>query len=60
MLYLNTDFEMVNTELEGDTFSLFPLGDGDYVYEVSANWGDVGGASYTFRTLPQIRGNTDG
>ena len=50
----------VNTELEGDTFSLFPLGDGDYVYEVSANWGDVGGASYTFRTLPQIRGNTDG
>lgn len=56
----STDFEMVNTELEGDTFSLFPLGDGDYVYEVSANWGDVGGASYTFRTLPQIRGNTDG
>ncbi len=52
----STDFEVVTTELDGDTFSLFPLGDGDYVYEVSADWGDMGEASYTFRTLPQIRG----
>ena len=51
----STDFEIVTTELDGDIFCLLPLGDGDYVYEVSADWGDVGGASYTFRTLPQTR-----
>ena len=49
------DFEIVTTELDGDTFCLLPLGDGDCIYEVSADWGDVGGASYTFRTLPQTR-----
>ena len=36
-----------------------PLGDGDYVYEISADWGEVGGASYTFRTLPQIWGEQE-
>ncbi len=51
----HTDFEEVIAEIEGDTITLMPLGDGDYVYEVSARWGDVGYAIYTFRTLPQIR-----
>lgn len=50
------DFEEVIVEFEEDMINLMPLGDGDYVYEISADWGEVGGASYTFRILPQIRG----
>lgn len=49
----STDFETVTTEFDGDTILLLPPGDGNYVYEVSAEWGNAGGASYTFRTLPQ-------
>lgn len=55
-----TDFEEVTAEKEGDTITLLPLGDGDYVYEVTARWGEAGYASYTFRTLPQIRGEQTG
>lgn len=51
----DTDFEEVIVEIEGDTITLMPLGDGDFVYAVSACWGEMGYASYTFRTLPQIR-----
>lgn len=49
------DFETVTAESDGGEITLLPPGDGDYVYEVSAEWGDFGGASYTFRTLPQLR-----
>ncbi len=52
----NDTTEEVTAEMEGDTITLVPLGDGDYVYEVSAGWGEAGYASYTFRTLPQVRG----
>lgn len=52
----HTDFENVMIEIEEDTIMLAPLGDGDYVYEVSAHWGEVGSARYVFRTLPQLRG----
>ena len=54
-----TDFEEVIVEFEEDMIILMPLGDGDYVYEISADWGEAGGASYTFRTLPQIRGEQE-
>ncbi len=48
----SADFEKVKVELDGDTISLLPPGDGDYVYAVSARWGSVGRAEYTFRTVP--------
>lgn len=51
-----TDFEEVIADMEEDPIILSPLGDGDYIYEVTAHWGEAGYASYTFRTLPQIRG----
>lgn len=51
-----SDFEKVATDMEGDTILLEPLGDGDYIYEISTQWGEMEGASYVFRTLPQIRG----
>lgn len=37
---------------------LFPLGDGEFVYEVHADWGEVGSADYVFMTLPQVRGGS--
>lgn len=49
------DFEEVMTQTEDGKIVLAPLGDGEFVYEISAHWGEVGDAGYTFRTLPQIR-----
>lgn len=47
----SADFEEVAVEFKKDRITLVPLGDGDYVYEISAAWGEAGSASYTFRTL---------
>lgn len=38
-----------------DGFMLLPLGDGEFVYEVHADWGQVGSADYVFRTVPEVR-----
>lgn len=46
--------EEVPVELENG-WTLFPLGDGEYVYEVQAGWADLGSGSYVFRTIPQVR-----
>lgn len=46
----STDFEEVTVEVKRDMITLVPLDDGDHVYEISAAWGEAGGASYTFRT----------
>lgn len=35
---------------------LSPLGDGEFIYEVHADWGEIGSADYVFMTLPQVRG----
>lgn len=37
---------------------LLSLGDGEFVYEVQADWGEVGCADYVFMTLPQLRGGS--
>ena len=50
------DYEEVIIEFEENLITLIPLDDGDYIYEISAAWKEVGEAGYTFRTLPQIRG----
>ncbi len=47
--------ENVSVEMEADAITLMPFGDGDFVYEICAEWGDTGSAYYTFRTLPQVR-----
>lgn len=52
----SADFEEVQVEFEENMITLIPLGDGDFIYEISAAWGEVGEAGYTFRTLPQMRG----
>ncbi|MDE6641142.1 MAG: hypothetical protein K2K63_11505 [Acetatifactor sp.] len=52
----SADFEEVEVEFEENMITLIPLGDGDYIYEISAAWGEVGEAGYTFRTLPQMQG----
>ena len=41
-----------------ETFAITPFGDGEFVYEVHAAWGEVGSADYVFNTLPQVRGGT--
>lgn len=41
--------------VSSDGFTIFPVGDGEFVYEVSAAWGEVGSAYYVFSTLPQVR-----
>lgn len=38
-----------------DGFAILPIGDGEFVYEVDAAWGEVGSAYYVFHTLPQVR-----
>lgn len=38
----SADFETVTAESDGSTIMLLPSGDGDYVYEVSAEWGNFG------------------
>ncbi len=47
--------ENVSVETEADTITLMPFGDGDFVYEICAEWGETGSAYYTFRTLAQVR-----
>lgn len=37
---------------------LLPPGDGEFVYDVHADWGEVGSADYVFMTLPQVRGGS--
>ena len=49
------DSEEVEVD-SSDGFSILPVGDGEFVYEVNADWGEVGSAAYVFSTLPQIRG----
>ena len=41
--------------LEAENGTVLLPGDGDCVYEICAQWGDVGSASYVFRTRPQTR-----
>lgn len=53
------DFEDVIAEYENGAFTLYPGGDGEFVYEIYAEWGEVGNAYYIFRTLPQVRGNAE-
>ena len=50
------DSEEVKVD-SSDGFTLFPVGDGTFVYEISAAWGEVGSAYYVFNTLPQVRGD---
>lgn len=51
----HTESETVTVESEEGTITLLPMGDGDYIYEISAYWGETGSASYVFRTLPLVR-----
>lgn len=48
------DSEQVTVD-SSDGFILLPLGDGEFVYEVHADWGQVGSADYVFRTVPEVR-----
>lgn len=47
--------EEVDVCLEDGVFTLCPLGDGAFVYEVHAVWEDAGDAWYVFRTVPEAR-----
>lgn len=49
------DSEDVTVDIS-DGFTILPLGDGEFVYEVHADWGEVGSADYVFNTVPQVRG----
>ncbi|MCH5342251.1 MAG: hypothetical protein J1E01_12375 [Acetatifactor sp.] len=49
------DSEDVTVDMS-DGFTILPLGDGEFVYEVHADWGEVGSADYVFNTVPQVRG----
>ena len=49
------DSEDVTVDMS-DGITILPLGDGEFVYEVHADWGEVGYADYVFNTVPQIRG----
>lgn len=54
-----SEFDGDSEEVEVDSsdgFALLPMGDGEFVYEVNAAWGEAGSASYVFCTLPQARG----
>ena len=51
----HTESETVTVESEEGTITLLPMGNGDYIYEISAYWGETGSASYVFRTLPLVR-----
>lgn len=48
--------EEVTVDTIDEGWALFPLGDGEFIYEVQADWGDTGNANYVFATLPQVRG----
>lgn len=47
--------EEVTVDTTDEGLALLPLGDGEFIYEVQADWGDVGYANYVFATLPQVR-----
>lgn len=54
-----SEFDGDSEEVEVDSsngFAILPIGDGEFVYEVDAVWGEVGSAAYVFSTLPQMRG----
>ena len=38
-----------------DGFILLPQGDGEFVYEIHADWGLMGHAYYSFLTMPEVR-----
>lgn len=38
-----------------DGFMLLPQEDGEFVYEIHADWGQVGHAYYCFLTMPEVR-----
>lgn len=48
--------EAVSVETTDEGYALYPLGDGEFVYEVNAQWGELGSAQYVFQTIPQVRG----
>ena len=48
------DSEEVTVDFS-DGFTILPLGDGEFVYEVHAEWGEVGSADYVFSTVPRLR-----
>lgn len=48
------DSEDVTVDMS-DGFTILPPGDGEFVYEVHADWGEVGYADYVFNTVPQVR-----
>ena len=53
------EFDGGSEEVEVDSsdgFTILPFLDGAFVYEVCADWGEVGSAYYVFSTLPQTRG----
>lgn len=48
-----SDSEEVTVD-NSDGFTILPLEDGEFVYEVHADWGEVGNADYVFNTVPQV------
>lgn len=38
-----------------DGFMLLPQGDGEFIYEIHADWDQMGSADYVFRTVPEVR-----
>lgn len=50
-----SDGEDVTVDIS-DGFTILPTGDGEFVYEVHADWGEVGHADYVFNTVPQVKG----
>lgn len=48
--------EEVTVDTTDEGWALLPLGDGEFIYEVQADWGHVCNANYVFATLPQVRG----
>lgn len=48
------DSEQVTVD-NSDGFMLLPQGDGEFIYEVHADWGLVGNVYYVFRTVPEVR-----
>ena len=50
------DSEEVTVDRSDSGITLIPMGDGEFVYAVRADWGEAGSAEYVFRTIPQVRG----
>ena len=53
-----SEFDGDSEEVEVDSsdgFTILPFLDGEFVYEVHADWGEAGSAYYVFSTLPQVR-----